>query len=72
MDAEAKGEWGKVEPGPKQLHLALEPTASFEEIVKTIEVSLTLPELPGFRGCAPCFSGLDRLVVNSTLLGRIR
>lgn len=72
MDDTAKGEWGKVEPGPKQLHLTLEPTASFEEIAKTLERVLTIPELPGFRGCAPCLSGLDRLVVNSTLLGRIR
>jgi hypothetical protein len=72
VSADAMSEWSKVEPGPKQLHLTLEPTASFEEIVKTIEAVLTIPELPGFRGCAPCFSGLDRLVVNSTLLGRIR
>jgi hypothetical protein len=45
-----------------QLTVRVAPNASFEEISKVLHQVLTLPKLPGFGGCQPCFSGLDRFV----------
>jgi hypothetical protein len=45
-----------------ELSIRLAPDTKFEEIVKVLEQVLTLPKLPGFGGCQPCFSGLDRAV----------
>jgi len=49
-------------PSYTELTVCLAPNASFDEIQKTLKTVLTLPKLPGFGGCAPCFSGLDRFV----------
>jgi hypothetical protein len=58
--------------GPKEVVIALRPDSSFESIVKSLESILTLPEVEGFGGCRPCLSGLDRLVVQTNILRRIR
>lgn len=62
----------EIAVGPKQIVLALRPDTSFDAIVKSLQATLTLPELEGFGGCQPCLSGLDRLVLNSNILQRIR
>jgi hypothetical protein len=46
-----------------ELRLAIAPDTPFEEIVAVLKQTLTVPELPGFRGCRPCLSGLDRFIV---------
>jgi hypothetical protein len=65
-------EGAEVSVGPKQVMVALRPETSFESIVKSLEAILTLPELEGFGGCRPCLSGLDRLVLTSNVLQKIR
>ena len=55
----------KATQGPKEIVLALAPNTSFKDIAKALEVTLTLPKRPGFRGCLPCLSGLDRIVVEN-------
>ena len=57
-------------PGIKEVMLAVRPESDFKEIVRQLEHILTIPELPGVRGCAPCFSGLDRFVLQSRILER--
>lgn len=57
-------------PGPKELVFAIRPDTDFKEMVSQLEKILTIPELPDFRGCAPCFSGLDRFVLQSRVLER--
>jgi hypothetical protein len=58
--------------GISELRLALAPNTPFEEIVATLEKALTVPELPGIRGCRPCLSGLDRFVIEDLVMRGIR
>jgi hypothetical protein len=64
------GEQREFEPGTKELVFAIRPDTDFKTIVSHLEKILTLPELPGIRGCSPCFSGLDRFVLESRVLER--
>jgi hypothetical protein len=58
--------------GVKELVIALRPDTDFSTIVKFLEKVLVVPELPGVRGCSPCLSGLDRLVLRNSVLEAIR
>lgn len=53
----------KKQPGVREISIALAPDTSFKDIVSYLEKTLVVPELPGVRGCGPCLSGLDRLVI---------
>jgi hypothetical protein len=57
--------------GPSQLHYRLAPDTKFEDIVKHLEVALTIPDIGRFKGCAPCLSGLDRFVFEDPALNDI-
>jgi hypothetical protein len=52
----------KASAGVKELHVAL-PDVGFDEIVQILKKIWVVPTVPGIRGCAPCRSGLDRLVI---------
>jgi hypothetical protein len=56
--------------GPRELTVQLEPDQDFDEMVKVLREVLTFREFPGFSGCEPCRSGLDRLVITSRILQR--
>jgi len=56
--------------GYKELAIQVRPDTDFQSLVKQLEIVLTLPELPDFRGCAPCLSGLDKFVLQSKILER--
>lgn len=56
------------EPGLREMKLALDPRMDFKSIVQLLEDALTL-RMP--KGCAPCLSGLDRLVIDSTIFESI-
>lgn len=58
-------------PGTNRLELTLEPNTDFDTIVNVLKQTLVVPELPGIRGCAPCLSGLDRLVLESTVIDQL-
>jgi hypothetical protein len=55
-------------PGVREIKLALEPDMPFDRVVEVLKDALTL-RLP--KGCAPCLSGLDRLVVNNVIFEAI-
>jgi len=55
-----------------EIRLALKPNMPFDEIVSVLKVTLTVPELPGIRGCRPCLSGLDRFIVEDIAMRRMR
>jgi hypothetical protein len=49
--------------GVREIRLAISADTDFEKIAKFLKETLTLPEIGNFRGCRPCLSGLDRLIV---------
>jgi hypothetical protein len=60
----------RLSRGPKELTIALEADQSFDEMVDVLRESLTLRKFPGFSGCEPCRSGIDRLLITSRILER--
>jgi hypothetical protein len=46
----------------RELRVAV-PDVGFEQIVQILKKVWTVPRVPGIRGCDPCRSGLDRLVI---------
>ncbi len=55
-----------------ELRLSLKPDMAFDDIVDALRVTLTIPELPGFKGCRPCLSGLDRFIVEDIVMRGMR
>lgn len=63
----------KPRKGPvAEVHLSLASDTSFGDLVKTLEHVLTIPELPGFKGCRPCLSGLDRFLIEDLVVRGMR
>ncbi len=62
----------KAHPGVRSMTLAVGTATSFQDLVKILERTLTVPELPGVRGCAPCLSGLDKILIQDETLSTIR
>lgn len=60
-----------VRPGTKELVIRLAPNTKFGDIVAYLEQALVVPEIDGVRGCKPCYSGLDRLLIESTVLPQV-
>jgi hypothetical protein len=48
--------------GVRELRVAV-PDVEFDQIVKLLREVWVVPRVPGIRGCAPCRSGFDRLVL---------
>jgi hypothetical protein len=67
MEAGAKrGQTAQV----RELSLAIEDV-EFDEIVEILKQVWTVPELPGVKGCDPCRSGLDRLIIEDPAFRRV-
>ena len=49
--------------GVKELRVAIPDGGDFEDIVAFLRTVWVVPKLPGIRGCDPCRSGLDRLII---------
>lgn len=47
----------------REVRLALSSDMPFDKLVDVLKQTLTIPELPGIKGCRPCLSGLDRFVI---------
>ncbi len=61
------------EDGVRELVLTVTPKTDFRRLVGMLERQLTLdPEIFGPRGCSPCFSGIERVVFDSRVLGQLR
>ena len=62
-----------VQPGLKEIRLALTPDTDFKSIVATLEQLLTVKgPLQPHGGCGPCLSGLDRVIIDSTVIREIQ
>jgi hypothetical protein len=61
-----------VRPGTKEITFAVGSNTSFESLVGIMKEVLTLPELPGIKGCRPCLSGLDKFAFLSKVLEQNR
>ena len=48
--------------GVRELHVAV-GDVEFDEIVQLLRKVWVVPKVPGIRGCDPCRSGFDRLVL---------
>jgi hypothetical protein len=48
--------------GVSQVHIAVDDD-DFDAIVEALKAALTIPEFKGFKGCRPCRSGLDRIII---------
>jgi hypothetical protein len=55
-----------------EVRLSLQSDMPFEKIVAILKETLTVPELPGIRGCRPCLSGLDRFIIEDIAMREIR
>lgn len=56
--------------GVRELRLAVKD-GNFKELVAMLEQTLVLKKLPGFKGCDPCRSGLDRIVIEAPELQQL-
>ena len=56
--------------GTKEISFVIDPDTGFDQMIGILKEALTVPHLPGVKGCAPCFSGLDRFVLLSKVLER--
>jgi hypothetical protein len=61
----------KQPPQVREISLAV-GNQSFDEIVEILRRVWVVPELPGIKGCDPCRSGLDRLVIEDPALRFMR
>jgi hypothetical protein len=55
-----------------EVRLSVASNTSFDELVSLLKQTLTVPELPGFKGCRPCLSGLDRFVIEDIVMKGMR
>lgn len=55
-----------------EVRLSVASNTSFDDLVSLLKQTLTVPELPGFRGCRPCLSGLDRFVIEDIVMKGMR
>lgn len=58
----------KLQTKVRQVNLQISADMPFKELVKHLEIVLTLPKEIAPRGCAPCLSGIDRFVLDSKVL----
>ena len=62
----------KQKAAVSEIRLALKPDMPFDQIVAVLKETLTVPELPGIRGCRPCLSGLDRFIIEDIAMRGMR
>jgi hypothetical protein len=62
----------KKKAAVSEIRLALKPDLPFNDIVAVLKETLTVPELPGVRGCRPCLSGLDRFIIEDIAMRGVR
>lgn len=55
-----------------EVRLSVASNTSFDDLVSLLKQTLTVPELPGFKGCRPCLSGLDRFVIEDIVMKGLR
>ena len=56
--------------GVREMVLAVDSGTNFKDLVGVLERVLTIKDLPGIHGCAPCLSGLDKLVIQDLVINQ--
>jgi hypothetical protein len=72
MESKASTTALPAKAGLRELRLSLDPQTDFESFTKILKEVLVIPDLPGIRGCRPCLSGLDRLIIEDPAMRGIR
>jgi hypothetical protein len=54
----------------REMVLAVDSGTNFKDLVGVLERVLTIKDLPGIHGCAPCLSGLDKLVIQDLVINQ--
>lgn len=62
----------KTRVGTRELVVSLNSDTKFKDIVRYLEKTLVVPEIPGISGCDPCLSGLERIVLEDTIINQFR
>ena len=62
----------KATQGTKEIRIALASNTNFDTLVKCLKEVLVVPELPNFKGCRPCLSGLDRIILEDPAFRQMR
>lgn len=60
----------KRRAGVREVRFAIDSKTDFKELVGALEKVLTIKDLPGIRGCAPCLSGLEKLVIEDLVINQ--
>ncbi|RPI43033.1 MAG: hypothetical protein EHM59_16405 [Betaproteobacteria bacterium] len=55
-----------------EMRVSIDSQLPFDQIVAVLKAALTVPELPGVRGCRPCLSGLDRFIIEDIVMKGMR
>jgi hypothetical protein len=55
-----------------EMRVSIDSQLPFDQIVAVLKTVLTVPELPGVRGCRPCLSGLDRFIIEDIVMKGMR
>ncbi|MBB1087537.1 hypothetical protein H4F99_03435 [Lysobacter sp. SG-8] len=63
---------GKSRAALSEVRLSVTPDMPFDDLVGLLKETLTVPELPGIRGCRPCLSGLDRFIIEDLVMKGMR
>ncbi|HRQ64149.1 MAG TPA: hypothetical protein PKZ76_04670 [Xanthomonadaceae bacterium] len=58
--------------GVSEVRIAVKKDMKFDDLVAVLKQTLTIPELPGIRGCRPCLSGLDRFIIEDIVQRGLR
>ena len=70
MTAETRAQ---LQGAKKEVTVAVKAGAKFDSIVKELNRRLVIdPGIIGPRGCAPCRSGLDRIIIQEEIVQKIR
>ena len=62
----------KARVGTRELVVSLQSDTKFKDIVRYLEKTLVVPEIPGIGGCDPCLSGLERIVLEDVIINQFR
>jgi hypothetical protein len=55
-----------------ELRVSVQANMPFDQLVAVLKETLTIPELPGVRGCRPCLSGLDKFILEDIAMRGVR
>ena len=55
-----------------ELRVSVQSNMPFDQLVSILKETLTVPDLPGVKGCRPCLSGLDKFILEDIAMRGVR